>query len=358
MSRERQFVYWIVALVIVFTLIVVLREVLLPFVMGMAIAYVLDPVADRLQKWGLSRALAATVLTIVFLLVVAALLTALAPILANQVEGFVSRLPHYMDQMRGRAQDILALVQARLSPEDVTRLQDALGGFAGGAVAWLGGVAKQVWSGGLVAINILSLLVITPIVTFYLLRDWDLIVKRLDGWLPRRHRATIREQLAEIDKTLAGFARGQAIVCLGLGIYYGMGLTLVGLEFGLIVGLGTGFISFVPYFGMLTGLVVGMGLAFAQFDAWLPIVLVAATFTVGQVVEGNFVTPKLVGDQIGLHPVWMIFALLAGGALFGFMGVLLSIPVAATIGVLMRFGLGRYLASPMYTDEDSGGEGT
>ena len=358
MSRERQFVYWIVALVIVFTLIVVLREVLLPFVMGMAIAYFLDPVADRLQKWGLSRALAATVLTIVFLLVVAALLTALAPILVSQVESFVSRLPHYMDQMRGRAQDILALVQARLSPEDVTRLQDALGGFAGGAVAWLGGVAKQVWSGGLVAINILSLLVITPIVTFYLLRDWDLIVKRLDGWLPRRHRATIREQLAEIDKTLAGFARGQAIVCLGLGIYYGMGLTLVGLEFGLIVGLGTGFISFVPYFGMLTGLAVGMGLAFAQFDAWLPIVLVAATFTVGQVVEGNFVTPKLVGDQIGLHPVWMIFALLAGGALFGFMGVLLSIPVAATIGVLMRFGLGRYLASPMYADEDSGGEGT
>ena len=358
MSRERQFVYWIVALVIVFTLIIVLREVLLPFVMGMAIAYFLDPVADRLQKWGLSRALAATVLTIVFLLVVAALLTALAPILVSQVESFVSRLPHYMDQMRGRAQDILALVQARLSPEDVTRLQDALGGFAGGAVAWLGGVAKQVWSGGLVAINILSLLVITPIVTFYLLRDWDLIVKRLDGWLPRRHRATIREQLAEIDKTLAGFARGQAIVCLGLGIYYGMGLTLVGLEFGLIVGLGTGFISFVPYFGMLTGLVVGMGLAFAQFDAWLPIALVAATFAVGQVVEGNFVTPKLVGDQIGLHPVWMIFALLAGGALFGFMGVLLSIPVAATIGVLMRFGLGRYLASPMYTDEDSGGEGT
>jgi predicted PurR-regulated permease PerM len=358
MSRERQFVYWIVALVIVFTLIIVLREVLLPFVMGMAIAYFLDPVADRLQKWGLSRALAATVLTIVFLLVVAALLTALAPILVSQVESFVSRLPHYMDQMRGRAQDILALVQARLSPEDVTRLQDALGGFAGGAVAWLGGVAKQVWSGGLVAINILSLLVITPIVTFYLLRDWDLIVKRLDGWLPRRHRATIREQLAEIDKTLAGFARGQAIVCLGLGIYYGMGLTLVGLEFGLIVGLGTGFISFVPYFGMLTGLAVGMGLAFAQFDAWLPIVLVAATFTVGQVVEGNFVTPKLVGDQIGLHPVWMIFALLAGGALFGFMGVLLSIPVAATIGVLMRFGLGRYLASPMYADEDSGGEGT
>jgi predicted PurR-regulated permease PerM len=358
MSRERQFVYWIVALVIVFTLIIVLREVLLPFVMGMAIAYFLDPVADRLQKWGLSRALAATVLTIVFLLVVAALLTALAPILVSQVESFVSRLPHYMDQMRGRAQDILALVQARLSPEDVTRLQDALGGFAGGAVAWLGGVAKQVWSGGLVAINILSLLVITPIVTFYLLRDWDLIVKRLDGWLPRRHRATIREQLAEIDKTLAGFARGQAIVCLGLGIYYGMGLTLVGLEFGLIVGLGTGFISFVPYFGMLTGLVVGMGLAFAQFDAWLPIALVAATFAVGQVVEGNFVTPKLVGDQIGLHPVWMIFALLAGGALFGFMGVLLSIPVAATIGVLMRFGLGRYLASPMYADEDSGGEGT
>jgi predicted PurR-regulated permease PerM len=357
-SRERQLLYWTAALVVFVVAFVVLRQVLLPFVMGMAIAYFLDPVADRLEKWGLSRTLSATALTVVFLIAVAAFLMVLVPILQSQVLDFASRLPHYMDLLRGRAEDLLTLVQARLSPEDVARLRDAVGGLAGGAVAWLGRVATQVWAGGLALINLLSLIVITPIVAFYLLRDWDRIVERLDHWLPRRHRATIREQLGEINKTLAGFARGQAIVCLGLGVFYGIGLTLVGLEFGLIVGLGTGIISFVPYFGMLTGLVVGMGLAFAQFDTWLPIVMVAGIFVAGQIVEGNFVTPKLVGDQVGLHPVWMIFALLAGGALFGFVGVLLSVPAAATIGVLLRFGLGRYLASPLYGDDTGDGDGT
>ncbi len=355
MSRERQVVYWTVALAVFVTALIMLRAILLPFVMGMAIAYVLDPIADRLQKWGLSRALSATALTIVFLLAVAAFLMVLVPILQSQVLDFASRLPHYMDLLRGRAEDVLALVQSQLSPEVVARLREAVGGLAGSSVAWLGRVATQIWSSGLALINLLSLIVITPIVAFYLLRDWDRIVERLDGWLPRRYRATIREQLGEIDKTLAGFARGQAIVCGGLGVFYGIGLTLVGLEFGLIVGLGTGLISFVPYFGMLTGLAVGIGLALAQFDSWLPIALVAGVFVVGQVVEGNFVTPKLVGDRVGLHPVWMIFALLAGGALFGFVGVMLSIPAAATIGVLSRFGLKRYLASALYGDDDGGG---
>ncbi len=361
MSRERQVVYWPMvywtgALAVFVTTLVMLREILLPFVMGMAIAYVLDPVADRLEKWGLSRPLSATALTIVFLLAVAAFVMVLVPILQSQVLDFAARLPHYMGLLRGAAEDLLALVQARLSPEDVARLRDAVGGLAGGAVVWMGRVATQIWSGGVALINLLSLIVITPIVAFYLLRDWDRIVERLDHWLPRRHRATIRAQLGEIDKTLAGFARGQAIVCLGLGVFYGTGLTWVGLEFGLIVGLGTGLISFVPFFGMLTGLAVGMGLAFAQFDAWLPIALVAGIFAVGQIVEGNFVTPKLVGDRVGLHPVWMIFALLAGGALFGFVGILLSVPAAATIGVLLRFGLERYLASPLYGDGPSDGD--
>jgi predicted PurR-regulated permease PerM len=310
----------------------------------------------------LSRALSATALTIVFLLAVAAFVMVLVPILQSQVLDFADRLPRYLDLLRGQAEDMLALVQARMSPEDVARLRDAAGGLAGGVVAWMGRVATQIWSGGLALVNLLSMIVITPIVAFYLLRDWDRIITRLDHWLPRRHRATIREQLAEIDRTLAGFARGQAIVCGGLGVFYGIGLTLAGLEFGLIVGLGTGLISFVPYFGMLTGLAVGMGLALAQFDTWLPIAAVAGIFVAGQIIEGNFVTPKLVGEQVGLHPVWMIFALLAGGALFGFVGVLLSVPAAATIGVLLRFGLDRYLASPLYgdgedPDQDQDGDG-
>ena len=366
MSRERQVVYWTVALAIFVTALILLREILLPFVMGMAIAYLLDPIADRLQKWGLSRTLSATVLTIIFLLGVAAFLMVLVPILHSQVIDFVSRLPHYLELLRGRSEDVLALVQARLSPEVVARLREEIEGLAGGSIAWLGRVATQVWSSGLALINLISLIIITPIVAFYLLRDWDRIVEQLDSWLPRRNRAEIREQLSEIDKTLAEFVRGQAIVCGGLGVFYGIGLTLVGLEFGLIVGLGTGVISFVPYFGMLTGLAIGIGLAFAQFDTWPPIALVAGIFVIGQVIEGNFVTPKLIGNRIGLHPVWMIFALLAGGVLFGFVGVMLSVPVAAAIGVLSRFSLKQYLASPLYggcEDDDSntndrGGEGS
>jgi predicted PurR-regulated permease PerM len=357
-SPERRVTYWAAALALFVASLVILHEILLPFVMGMAIAYFLDPVADRLERWGLSRTWSATVLTILFLLAVTAFLMVLVPILQGQMLDFVSRVPHYVDLLRGRAEDLLALVQANLSPEDVARLRDAVGGLAGGAVTWLGRAATQIWSGGLALVNLLSLVVITPIVAFYLLRDWDRIVDRLDHWLPPRHRPTIRAQCTEIDKTLAGFARGQAIVCGGLAVFYGVGLTLVGLDFGLIVGIGTGLISFVPYFGMLVGMVAGLGLAFAQFDTWLPIAMVAGVFVAGQIIEGNFVTPKLVGDRVGLHPVWMIFALLAGGTLFGFVGVLLSVPVAATIGVLLRFGLDRYLESPLYGAEDDDGEGT
>ncbi len=355
MSRERQLAYWFVGFAVFFVLIFLLRAVLLPFVLGMAIAYFLDPACDRLEKWGLSRVLAATALTVVFLIAVIALLMILAPLLQTQLLNLAARLPEYGDMLRSRIEEILALVQARLSPDDLERLRGAVSALAGDSVAWLGKLLSRLWSGGLALLNLLSLVVITPVVTFYLLRDWDRLVTKLDDWLPRNSAETIRGQLSLIDETLAAFARGQAIVCLLLAVFYGVGLSLIGLDFGLIVGLGTGLISFVPYFGMLTGFALGIGLAFAQFDGWVPIALVAGVFIVGQVIEGNVVTPKLVGDRVGLHPVWMIFALLAGGALFGFLGVLLAVPIAATIGVLARFGLARYQASALYTGDGGGG---
>jgi predicted PurR-regulated permease PerM len=205
-----------------------------------------------------------------------------------------------------------------------------------------------VLTGSLVVVNILSLLFITPIVTFYMLRDWDVMVSKVNAWLPRQHAETIRIQLREIDRTLAGFVRGQATVCLALGTFYGVGLTAVGLDLGLIIGLGSGLVSFIPYLGTLSGFVIGVALAFAQAQDWHLPAMVAGVFIVGQVLEGNFLTPKLVGDKVGLHPVWVMFALLAGATLFGFVGVLLAVPVSAVIGVLVRFGLSRYLVSPLY----------
>ena len=352
MSRDRKLVLWLLAFIVLFAAVYLLRSILLPFVLGMAAAYFLDPVADRMERWGLSRALAATALTIVFLVAVVAFFILLAPLLQAQVLGFIGRVPAYADLLRVAAEDALSLVQANLAEADIMRLREAASGTTATIVGWLGQVASGLWSGGLALVNLLSLIVITPIVTFYLLRDWDSIVASVDGWLPRDHAETVREQVRLIDRTLAGFARGQATVCVGLGFFYAIGLSLVGLEFGIVVGLVTGLISFVPYFGMLTGLALGLGLAFAQFDGWQPVAMVAGVFVIGQIAEGNFITPKLVGDRVGLHAVWMIFALLAGGALFGFLGVLLAVPAAATIGVLARFGITQYMASPLY-----GGDG-
>ncbi|MHA1109101.1 MAG: AI-2E family transporter [Alphaproteobacteria bacterium] len=355
MSSERRFVYWMAGLALFFAAVFVLRGILLPFVLGMAVAYFLDPAADYLGRLGLSRALSATVLTILFLLFGVVVVLLLAPLLQSQILALAARAPDLAELLRHRVEDVLAMVQARLSPEDLERLRAMLANLAGSAVSWIGKLISGLWSGGLALVNLISLAVITPVVTFYLLRDWDKLVAKLDQWLPRDHAGTIRAQMALIDGTLAAFARGQAIVCALLGAFYGIGLSLVGLEFGLIVGLTTGLISFVPYFGMLVGFVVGIGLAVAQFDSLTPVALVAAVFVAGQVIEGNIVSPKLVGDRVGLHPVWMIFALMAGGALFGFMGVLLAVPVAATIGVLSRFALGRYLAGPLYGGDGDGG---
>jgi predicted PurR-regulated permease PerM len=212
-------------------------------------------------------------------------------------------------------------------------------------MSWIGAALIRIVGSGVAFANLLSLLFITPVVAFYLLRDWDHFVRRIDDLLPLEHRKTILAQFREVDRNLAGFARGQASVCLVLAIYYALGLTLVGLEFGLVVGLGIGLISFIPYVGSITGLIVSLGIALAQFPTWGPVGLVLGVFVVGQILEGYVLTPRLVGNRVGLHPVWVIFALLAGGTLFGFVGLLLAVPVAAVIGVLTRFAVQQYLAS-------------
>jgi predicted PurR-regulated permease PerM len=229
-----------------------------------------------------------------------------------------------------------------------TEIGQAAGDFASRAVNWALQALGGVISGGLALVNILSLLFITPVVTFYLLRDWDRVLAHIDALLPREHAETIREQARLVNDTLAGFVRGQATVCFLLGTFYAVALSLAGLNFGLVIGLVSGILSFIPYVGTIFGFVAASGLALAQFDEWYRIAIVIGIFLFGQFVEGNFLTPKLVGDRVRLHPVWVIFALLAGGTLFGFAGVLLAVPVAAVIGVLTRFAVSRYTASPLY----------
>ncbi len=348
MKVDRQLRFWLIGFAVFLVALYLLRTVLLPFVAGMAVAYLLDPICDRLEAWGLSRTLATTVLTVLFLVVAAAAAVLLIPVLAGQVVSLLERLPDSIEALRGQSARLLAIVEARVDPAMIERIEGAVAGSADRLVAWGTQFLGQVISGGVALANLISLLVITPVVAFYLLRDWDRIVARIDTWLPREHAETIREQVREVDRKLAGFLRGQGTVCLILGLFYAIALSIAGLDFGLVVGLVAGLLSFIPYVGAIVGMVLSVGLALLQFDDWLRVAIVAGIFFVGQSVEGNFLTPKLVGESVGLHPVWIIFGLLAGGALFGFVGVLLAIPAAAIIGVGVRFALERYLQSRYY----------
>ena len=347
---------WLAAIVALIILLVLFQSILLPFVAGMAVAYFLDPVADRLERAGLSRTLATTIITAAFIIVVVLLLIFAVPLLQGQVVDFLSNLPEYFQALRGWAEPMIERWTDKMDPKQGDRAEAVIENFSERAVQFVLGMLGDVWAGGMALVNFLALLFITPVVTFYLLRDWDSIVARLNKWLPRAQAETIREQARIMDSTLSGFVRGTGMVCIILAIYYAATLTAAGLQFGLAIGLAAGILSFVPYVGSLGGLIICVGLAFLQFDEGWRIATIAAIFVIGQLAEGMFLTPKLVGDRIRLHPVWVIFAVLAGGTLFGFVGMLIALPAAALIGVVARFGISQYLDSKIYLGDQESGE--
>jgi len=352
MSARSYVLTWLGIFAAIIVLLVVLRGMLLPFVIGMAVAYFLDPVADKMERRGISRTLSTTLLTAAFLIVVLVAIAFLLPVLQQQLVDFLTNLPSYFQTIRDWLQPVIERWMSKLDPADVERIQNAVGAFSGKAVDYTLKLVGDIWAGGAALVGFLGVLFITPVVTFYLLRDWDKLITRIDDWLPKRHAETIREQARAMDQTLAGFVRGQGLVCLSLAVFYGAGLSIAGLDFGLVVGIAAGIVSFVPYVGSIGGLIVSVGLAFLQFDELWRVIVIAAIFLVGQVLEGMVLTPKLVGDRVRLHPVWVIFAVLAGGSLFGFVGMLVSLPVAAMIGVLVRFGISQYLSSALYHGPD------
>ena len=350
MTLQRQAVIWLGVAVSLGIALYLLRGILLPFVAGMAIAYFLDPVADRLESWGLSRAAATVIITIVGTVSFIAALLILLPVIQEQAANFIARAPGYLEQLRALAVRLSDGAVARYVAGVDGDLRDSFADLAKTAVGWFGSLAQGALSGGLAIIGFLSLVFVTPIVAFYLLLDWDRMIARVDGWLPRDHADTIRRLAREMDSMLAGFVRGQVTVCLVLGAFYASALTLIGLEFGLVVGLVAGLVSFIPFVGAFTGLILSGSLALVQF--WPDPVMIGAVvsvFLAGQALEGNVLTPWLVGSRVQLHPVWVIFALLAFGALFGFVGVLLAVPMAAIIGVLSRFAIAEYKKSGLYT---------
>ncbi|WP_343562669.1 AI-2E family transporter [Kiloniella sp. b19] len=349
MVAERQIRFWLFSLVFFLISVYLLREVLLPFVAGIVVAYFLDPLCDRLENTGLSRTAATAVVTVCFLLILLAALGLVLPVVANQTGKLISALPDFVEAVSKKADLIRTEFATSVDPQIVARVKASINEVVSTAGTWIGSLVKDVIEGGVAFLNLLSLIFITPVVAFYLLRDWDRLVAKIDGWLPRMHQKTIRVLAFEVDETLAGFIRGQGTVCLVLGAFYALGLSLAGLNFGLVIGLLAGFLSFIPYVGAIIGLLLSVGLALFQFDSLTSVAIVAAVFFAGQFLEGNVLTPKLVGERIGLHPVWVIFGLLAGGTLFGFVGVLLAVPVAAVIGVGVRFALDQYMMSGYYS---------
>jgi predicted PurR-regulated permease PerM len=351
MSFRWPVLFWIAASAVLVLVLWLLGEILLPFVAGMALAYLLDPSVKRLERIGLNRLIASLWVIGLFVIAFLLLVILIIPILGAQLAAFIERLPGTI----ARLQELLADPSRPWLRKVVGEgFRDAdIGELVKQGSGYLATFLRSLWSGGQALISIFSLVVVTPVVAFYMLHDWDRMVATIDNWVPRPHRETVRGLAREIDDAIAGFVRGQSGVCLILGSFYAVGLSLTGLNFGLLIGLVSGIISFVPFVGSLTGLILSLGVAIAQFwPEWTPILVVAGIFFVGQFLEGYVLAPKLVGESIGLHPVWLMFALFAFGYLFGFVGMLLAVPLAAATGVLARFALRHYLASPLYTGGD------
>lgn len=353
MTTERRVLLWVLVFVSIAGVVYLLRGALLPFIAGMAVAYLLDPLADRLEGWGVPRWLASLLIVGTFIVAFVTVLVVLMPTIIDQVTRLIANAPDLIRALTAEGDHLLKRLRGNLTATQARQVNEALAGYAGQMASWLASLAGQLVSGGAALFNLLSLTLIMPVVAFYLLRDWDEIVARVDSLLPERGGDAIRRVVGEIDERLSGFVRGQALVCLLLAAWYATGLTLIGLNFGLAIGLTAGILSIIPFVGNIFGLGASLVVAFTQFEGWIDPVLVAAVFASGNFLEGNFISPKIVGDRVGLHPVWLLFAVMAGGSLLGITGALLAVPVAAAIGVVVRFLIQEYRESPLFVDTGS-----
>ncbi|MEL6521015.1 MAG: AI-2E family transporter [Pseudomonadota bacterium] len=341
---QEQIKYWSIAAIVFFAGLWLLGDVILPFILGGAIAYMLDPVADWMEEHGAPRALAVSLITFVALVIFAVFILLIIPLLVDQSTALFRNLPSIFNSL-------FVFLNQRFPGllEEGSSLATSIDGL-GQTIQSKGLDLLNTVAGSLSGIvNVIVLVFFVPVVAFYLLLDWDRLIGSVDSLLPLDHAPIIRQLAGQIDQTLAAFIRGQGTVCLILGTFYAVSLMLVGLQFGLVVGFIAGLISFIPFVGALFGGVLAIGLALFQFwGDWVWIAVVAGIFMVGQMVEGNILTPKLVGNSVGLHPVWLIFALSAFGAVFGFVGLLVAVPVTASLGVIARFAIGKYKGSRLY----------
>jgi predicted PurR-regulated permease PerM len=350
-SAARQGLFWLLALALFFILLHLLSGMLLPFVAGFGIAYLLAPLVAWLTGWKLPRSVASLAVLLVFILLLVTVIVLIVPVLELQAAELLRAAPAIAGFARDEAQHFLDLAQKELPPDQIQKAQDMVGSWTGAALGWLAGLLEGLLTRSLAIANLLALLLITPLVAFFMLRDWPTIVRKFDELLPRAYAHTIREQMRLVDATLSGYIHGQALVSLIVGVYYAIALSILGLNFAFILAIVVGLLSFIPYVGEATGVVLAISLAGIQWGSWTKIIIIAAIFLVGHLAAADVLQPKLIGSRVHLHQVWVIFALLAFGELFGFLGVLLALPAAAVTGVLVRFALTRYRASSLYDPE-------
>ena len=349
MRIERQFLFWLAAFVVLIAALALLKDILLPFVVGVTVAYFLNPIADRLVAWGLNRTLASALLVGAGGALAIGLIIFLVPLISKQAQEFVAAMPDGIVKLKTL---IDAWATANLGPSYPgleTGLVRATQALSDNWPDIASRVASTLWSRGLAVFNFITLMLVTPLVVFYLLDSWSPMLARVDGWLPRDHAQSLRTLAGDMNNAVAAFVRGQGTVCLILGSFYAAALSWLGLKYGLVIGLTTGIFAFVPFVGWAVGLLTALGFATVQF--WpdvVPLVIVGGIFLAGQVLDSALLSPKIVGQKIGLHPVWLIFALFVFSYLFGFVGMLVAVPVAAAIAVLVRFVLSLYLQSSVY----------
>lgn len=334
-----------------FVFLFAFRSVLAPFILGFIVAYLLDPVVDRLEARGMKRSGGTAFVLIGFIVLLVGLGIIAVPLLQDQFNALFDALPTYVERIQDaakpwadRVRELVPALDAGMLQQKITEQVQTQAPVA----------AKTVWKGGMAIIDVISFIFIAPIVAFYMLRDWDRMLSAVDKWIPRQHVKTVRKLAKQMDQALSGFVRGQALVCFLLGTFYAVALTLAGLDFGFFIGFAAGVLTFMPYVGTISGFVIGMLVGYVQFSGDVThMAIIFGIFCVGQFIEGNFLTPRIVGGRVGLHELWIIFALLAGGASMGFTGLLLAVPIAAVIGVLVRFLLDQYMASSYYKSDSA-----
>ncbi len=327
------------------------QGILTPFVLAAVIAYFLDPLATRMARLGIRRSLGAFSLIFLLMALGLAAVLLLYPIILAQLGILVQRLPSYVAGLGAVLRDGLLRLEEALGPDMMDqRLRELAVNQAGSMLSWIVTAATRLIGGGFALFQVFTLVVVVPVVAYYLLRDWQGMLGRIESWLPRKNAAVLRQLARDTDRVLSAWLRGQLLCCAALGVFYAVALQLAGLELGLTIGLMAGILTFIPYVGSLTGFAAAVLLAMGQFGTWNEVMVIVAIFVVGQTVEGYVIYPYLLGDRVELHAVWVIFALFAGGVAFGFLGVLLAVPMAAALGVVARYWLRRYLESPLYLD--------